>query len=209
MLTSNNAIVCPRGKKGQEPILIDLLEIAQTEGRLQEIAFVTAAKAPELLAVFNRACLDVSRQSAMLELEYQMSVREANRLRAEIILDKMVGILAAKGLAKASNPAGSEDLRNAVLSMDPGYQEQLERSEQIKCVIALLGGRYDAFERAYTAVKKIMGENAYNHSMPNRNLSGDTGTNDVGEIITGARRMMTEESPAPRRAIPGFGKAKF
>jgi hypothetical protein len=53
-----------------------------------------------------------------IELEYQFAVREAEKIRAEVLLDRVPKILAEKGLATAKNPMGSEDLRDAVLAQD-------------------------------------------------------------------------------------------
>lgn len=160
-------------------IEIDFSYWAQQEARIAEIATVTGVKAPELLATFNRACLELDRIANNVELEYHNSVRAADRLRAEILIDKVPGILISKGLATTKNPMGSEDLRNAVLARDPDYDQALERSEQLKALNKLMRGKFDAFERAFRSVRTLVGEQNFNYS---NKLSGDTGTASPGKM---------------------------
>lgn len=216
MLNSNTMIVCPRGKKGTDPIIIDLTEVYPVEARLHEVAIVTKTKAPELLSTFNRAYAAVFQQRALLEMEKNTAKREAEKLRAIIILDKVPQILQEKKLATAKSPAGSEDLRQAILALDPEYQEALERVEQITCVIELLTGKLKALENGFTSVKKIMTDDAFNMAIGKNSLSGDSGSGPVG---IGLREQSPEDAVveseeaakiAPPKALrPGFGKAKY
>lgn len=183
-------IFAPAGNKSGEDIPIDLAHWARLETRIQEVSTVTPHKAPELLATFNRAALDLDRLANMLELEHQMAVREAERVRGEVILDKVPFILKAKGLATDRNPMGSEDMRLAVLSQDRDYQESLERVDKLKAMTRMIRGKYDAFERAFRSVRTLVGEQTFNFG--NRNLSGDTGTTEPGAYTR----------------VPGFGTAK-
>lgn len=191
MPMSDSIIYCPAGNKNGEAIQIDMGYWAQLEARIQEVATVTPAKAPELLATFNRAALDLDRLGNALELEHQMAVREAERVRGEILLDRVPGILKAKGLATDRNPMGSEDMRQAVLSQDKEYQEALDRADMLKAMTKMIRGKFDAFERAFRSVRTLVGEATFNFS--NANLKGDTGT----------------AAPGQRTAPAGFGTAKI
>lgn len=190
---TDEIVYCPSGDSKGSAIEIHMGYWASLEARIQEIATVTPQKAPELLATFNRAALDLDRLGNQLELEYQMSVRAADKVRAEILLDRVPKILAEKGLSTPKNPMGSEDLRQAVLSADTQYQEALERSDLLKAMVKMIRGKYEAFERAFRSVRTLVGEQNFNYMLPNRNLSGDSGTAEPG-------------APTPPA---GFGRAKY
>jgi hypothetical protein len=179
--TTAEIILCPAGNKLNPDIPIDLGYWAQQETRIAEIATCTPGKAPELLASFNRAALELDRLSNLLELEHQTALREAEKVRAEVLLDRVPRILASKGLTTPKNPMGSEDLRNAVLAQDPDLDQALERAAQLKAMSRLIRGKYDAFERAFRSVRTLVGEQNFNYS--NRSLSGDTGTGGVGTVL--------------------------
>jgi hypothetical protein len=157
------------------------------EARIQEVACVTPTKAPELLATFNRCALDLDRLANQLELEHQLAMREAERLKGEILLDRVPNILAEKGLSTPKSPMGSEDMRNAVLSQQKDYQEQLDRADKLKAMTRMIRGKYDAFERAFRSVRTLVGEQNFNFSQSIN--GGDLSKKPVG--------------------VQGFGKPKY
>lgn len=177
LILDGTEIVCPRA--GGRYVLIDLREISGYEARLDDVAIVTKQKAPELLSIYNRAYLEVSKTATTLENDLAGAERHQGEVRSRIVLDDAPRILKEKGLVSAKSPAGSEDLRTAVLEGNSEYQDAVELCEQIRCVIALLRGKQKAFENAYTAVKKIMGEDAFDHH-PNPRFSGESGPAPVG-----------------------------
>lgn len=169
---SDTEIVCP-AKKGY--VALNMTNIYRAEERIQEIAFVTQHKAPELLAMFNMVFLELTRHITRVKYEKVEAEKAAERVRAVILLDKVPGILEAKGLTSARSPAGSEDLRNAILSVDPEYSAAVDKCDQVNAVLGLLEGKLKGIEWAYSSVKKILGENAYNHSNPTLKDSGSGG----------------------------------
>lgn len=182
-----------------DPQVIDLSVVYQIESRVGEIAFVNKAKAPELLARFNEAYLHLHKIVTFLGYEFIRAQREANKVRAIVILDRAPAILAAKGLLSGHSRSGSEDQRNAVLDQDQEYQQALERTQQIKCFIEFLKGKLEGFEWAYTSVKKILGDNGA-AGMLDLNLGSGTGEAPVGR-----------SNPDPMRSPQnkGFGKARY
>lgn len=188
---NDNIVLCPAGTPGGQPTEVNFGHWADLETRIGEIATVTPTKAPELLATFNRVCLDLERLHNNLELEHQYSLRHAERVRGQVILDRVPKILIEKGIATAKNPLGSEDIRNAILSQDQEYQDALERCDQIRAMVKLISSKYDAFERAFRSVSKLVGEAVFNYGS-NRSLSGDTGSAEPGE----------------KQPPPGFGRPK-
>lgn len=186
--TSDLTIYAPAGSPSGQDIPINLSHWGRLEARIEEVAAVTPTKAPELLATFNRAALDLDRLANEVELEYQLAQREADRLKGEILLDRVPDILAQKGLATPKNPMGSEDLRQAVLSQQADYRDQLERVDKLKAMVKMIRGKFDAFERAFRSVRTLVGEQSYNFGGVKIN-GGDLSGKTVG--------------------IQGFGKPKY
>jgi hypothetical protein len=192
LLHSNQAVVVPI--VGKAPLVIDLTHVYEIENRIEEVAFVTTAKAPELMARFNEAYLYVHKHISLLEYELNRAEREANKVRAIILLDKVSVILEQKGLLSGKSRAGSEDLRTAILDQDEEYQDALDQTQKIKCVIELLKGKLKGFEMAYTSTKKILGESSMN--LINRTFGSGTGDAPVG-------------GSNPEPIAMGFGKATY
>lgn len=159
----DTAITVPRSGGNASPVTLDLTGICKAECRIMEVAVVTPQKAPELLATFNSACLELSRFVTFLESEHIYATRAAARIKGTILLDKVPTILKEKGLSNPKSPAGSEDMRNAILDVDEEYQAALDRVYEMSCYMSLLKGKLKNIEMAYSSVKKILGEGAFNY----------------------------------------------
>lgn len=142
----------PRGNPGLTPLQLNMQTIIDAEHRVGEVAIMTPEKAPEMLATFNRAYLDLTRMLSYLELEANSAARHVNLRRSLLLLDIAPKTLADKHLAT------SKDLRDAVVDADHEYQELLERQGTIKAFQTLLEGKKKGIEMAYTSVKKILGD---------------------------------------------------
>lgn len=187
---------------------LPMRSIWAAEQRCQEVAFVNAQKAPELLATFNVGYLEVKEALTKLRLFLVDAEKTANLRRSVIILDEAPRILKEKGLTRPSNPGGSEDLRQAVIDADPEHQRLLDRVHIIEAMIELLEGKAEGLVNAFTSVKKILGgENDWRGLNQNRRLS-------AGADLPAAQPGMTVTSlptSAPARAPSGvrsmFGAA--
>lgn len=183
MLETRREIVVPRGN-GTGGIVLDMTNVYIAEGRIQEVAFVTPHKAPELLSTFNVTFLELTRHITKLDYERNVAKRVANKMRAIILLDRVPAILKERGLATAKSPAGSEDLRQAILDIDEPYQTACDRVDQITAIMKLLQGKLTSIEMAYTSVKKIIGENAYNMNNPNLKHGSSEDESGFGTVDT-------------------------
>jgi len=163
------------------------------------VATANAHKAPELLATFNIAYLDVKDVLLKLECLQIEASKDVNRRKAIVILDEVPKILAAKGLSNSRSPGGSEDQRNAILDTDAEYLAANDRLSLIKAMIKLMEGKLKGVEMAYTSVKKILGQdNGWKDLNQNRNLSAGAPMPDV-------TAGMTVDPSSPRSR---FGGAK-
>lgn len=186
LILTGREIVCPTG--GVSPVIIDLAALAKLEARIAEVAIVTPGKAPELLAAYNQAFLDINDLIAPLRANLIEAKTLASSTRSRIILDEVPRILKEKGLWSARMPAGSEDLRNAVLDGCQEYTEARDKCLQIECVIKFLEDKREAFVNAYTSVKKIMGEDTY----PTRTSSATSGGGTSSPAPVGGTNLRSQ-----------------
>jgi hypothetical protein len=197
-MDSETFFIIPRGNPGLQPLQLNVETVIAAERRIPEVAFMTPHKAPELLAVFNKAFLDITRMLSALELEEGSATLHVNNRRSELILDIAPVELAKRGLAT------SKDLREAVADTDGKYQELLERRNAIKAYQMLLDGKKKSIEMAYTSVKKILGERQpfSSNYTPNTHTSAQTNSSvTAGDNISTAPKQI----PASTR----FGKARY
>ncbi len=163
----SNELAIP-GKYG--PLTFDTTDIERADSRIHEVAFVTPMKAPELLATFNMAISRLSFIISKVELEKRYAERTADERRSVIVLDEAAPILKAKGLSKDSNPAGSADLRQAILDGDVNYQNLLDNVAELEALSELLRSQQKSIEMALYSVKDIIRSNQY---IPKEETHGD------------------------------------
>lgn len=169
MLITGTEIVCPQGRPGESPLVIDLKAILQAEKRQEEVATVNSTKAPELLKTLNRSWLDLSETLSRLFLEKGKAAKALEKRRAELVLNVVPETLKEKKLS--SNDAN----REAVIQLDQEHERLEDTLMQIQAVVKYLEGKLHSFENAFSSVKKILGnDQPYMRGLPNGNLSGTT-----------------------------------
>jgi hypothetical protein len=194
LVLREDCILVPRFSK-KYPLLVRLDLIAKSEARMPEVAFVTKEKSPELLSALNIAWRDLHELVTLLRHEHDLSKDNLTKVRAQRLLDVII--------PKMNETAGvpqSKDVRDALLEADADVQRAQRRVYELACVVELLTGKLKAFEMAFSSVKKIMGDNAYNHAH-NPNLSGGGSNAQVGL----GDRPSTMSGVA---AHPGFGSPR-
>jgi len=168
MLITETQLVVPAGKLGGQPTVIDLQAIIIAEGRQGEVAFVTPAKAPELLVAFNDSWTLLNRAVAKLMAEHTEAEKQVDRRKAKLLLEDCNRILKEKGVQS------SADTRQAVIDLDEEYQVLQDTRDEIKAYLELIKGKMRSMENSYTSVKKIIGDNS-SHNYSNKiSISGDT-----------------------------------
>src|SRR5579872_5183871 len=111
----------PSGTPGLDSVEFELGEILKAEARKREMAFVNKETAPELLYVFNKAYCELLKIMSRITLEYNDAMKFLNKRKSVVLLEVAPEILLKKGLATKKDPAGTRELRNAVLDMDEEY----------------------------------------------------------------------------------------
>jgi len=167
MLIEGTTVTVPGPKVGDRDIVLDLKDILVAESRQNEVAIVTLMKAPELLALFNEAWRNVDKYVKQLIAAQNTAEHQLDRRRAKLLLEIVEGVLKGAGLSS------TKDTRDAVIALDDEYQVIQDRLDQITAAAEYLKGMLKSFENAFTSVKKIMGEDAFNmaNRIGNSNLS--------------------------------------
>jgi hypothetical protein len=141
----------PSGNGDGQIIGINIEEIVKAETRLQDVAIVNIHTAPELLATFNKAWLDLQKIVSLLTKEKLMADNAFSRARAEALLDCTTDYLKAKGHTKPS-----ADLRNALMEIDPRVTQAKERLDEIRVILMYLSGKQEAFREGFSSIKKLV-----------------------------------------------------
>lgn len=154
-LIIGQVLVVPRGTPDLAPLKFDLTEINHAEKRKSELSYINKETAPDLMQVFNRAYCEVLRMMAQISFEFGQAMKFANKRRSIVILDIAPELLHRKGLSTAKSPAGSEDLRRAVLEQDDEYLQLMDKTQSLKAFHEYLKSKSKGFEMAYYTAKKI------------------------------------------------------
>lgn len=155
----NTSLQIPSGEGGEGFIELKMSDIYRAMDRIEEISIVNDHKAPELISCFVRAYTSLTDHLSQVSAEVVKAKNALSTRTAIVILDEAPRILREKGVASSRSPGGSEDQRNAVLEIDAGFQKARDRLQQLQAFYELLEGKRDSIEKAYMAVRKIIGEN--------------------------------------------------
>lgn len=132
-------------------IAVDIAKIVEAEARLGEVAIVNAHKAPELLAMFNQAWLELNRIVTMLTYERNKADTARKRCKAEAVLCCNDAAILARGHKKAS-----ADLRDAMSELDPEVTRVSEMLNELEALLNYLKGKQEAFRKGFQAVKELL-----------------------------------------------------
>lgn len=188
-LNAEGMVICPAGDPTKGPLLINLKAVNAVMARLDEAAFVTTQKAPELLTAYNKAWKELCEHVAVLEYEQRKAENAAARVKAKVMLDKVPEILRERKMESSKSPMGSEDVRRAIVALDPEYADAVDRCSQIECIVKLLSIKADALRGAYFSVKDMCYGSRRGGTDPVRELGG-----------------WEEQAGGP---LPGMGKPRY
>lgn len=154
-LSVGNLLICPSGTPNTPDLKFEMMEIYKLEARQMEIANVNKVTAPELMQAYINGFGATTRILTQLEWQLTQAKKYQDEREAIVKLDVAPEYLAKKGLTKPNNPAGSEDLRNAVLARDDEYKLLSDRVAMLEAATELLKQKAKGFEMSYQAVKKV------------------------------------------------------
>lgn len=208
ILGANEALVFPSGNGKDAPVVIDLRTVFAANARLHELNNVTRTKGGDLLRTFIEAYRDARLAAGRAQAQLIIAKRKVKEAKAEVILDRAVEALKAKGYITPRSPSGSEDLRDSVVTRDVTYQGVVERMEKIEAAVTFMGDWVEVMKMAYFAVNKLIDPVEKQTS-----LSGGTGTDEPGaftesERVTEFVQKQTVSKPQ-NYAGTGFGAPKL
>jgi hypothetical protein len=191
----------PRGLAGVADLQIETTSVQSAEARIAEVASVTPEKAPELLATFNKAYLDACEVVNQLETELVYAKRNVDKVRSVIVLERVPKLLIDRGLANAKNPFGSEDIRRAVIDGDEEYQKASDAADIITAHSRLMKDKAKAIEMAFSSVKRILQEQAFNFAaaVGQRHISAGGEDPESGISDPVDPYLITNNSTQPKR----------
>jgi hypothetical protein len=197
MLIEATTVTVPSPRSDIPARTLNLKNIQIAEARHGEVAMVTPVKAPELLVLFNGAWNDCDTYHKQLSYALTVAEQELGNRRSTILLYEVETFL------KGKNIPSTKDTRDAVIMLDTTVQELQGNVDQLKAVAEYMKGKMKFFEHAYSSVKKIMGEDAYNmSSRPNPNLSG-------GGSPKPFQQQTPTTTPTQTTKSSGYGKARY
>lgn len=183
------------------PLPLAFARIYKAESRIEEVAVVNAHKAPELLACFNMAFLELKEHLVKLQLLKVDALKAANKRRSVVILDEVPRILREKGISSSRSPGGSEDQRQAILDQDEEYLKAKDRVDLLEAMEELLEGKVEGMEWAFTSVKKVLGnDNPWHHGS---GLSKDRNLSAPSELPEGLQPGVTIDPNSTRAKFGG------
>lgn len=151
MLIKPDSITFP-AHDGSRRIDLPMEQVARAEARMEEVQFVTGAKAPELLTALNRGWLYVSKLALVVNQHKLKAETATATRRAIVLLDVMPALLKERGIRS------STEVRDAILIQDIEYATCMERENEIRAVLELLKLKAKGLENAFSSVKKIIGD---------------------------------------------------
>jgi hypothetical protein len=158
-------------KDGKEVLAIDIKTIKVAEARIVELASATPEKAPELLYFFTEAYGKVSDLIAKTELAYNRAKVDVEKIKAEILIDKMPDLIKEKKLEKSN-----ADVRNALFFTQADYLQALDLQNQLEALLVFLKGKSKELSMAYFGVKDAI--NMKSNTLGNTTINNSFGLQD-------------------------------
>jgi hypothetical protein len=205
LLLSEDAFIVPTCVVGVKPHCFDMRKIHTAEARLVELSGVTKAKAGELLACFITAYDDARKFRAILRGELIRSKQRVKSVAGRVTLDEAASILKEKGLLNTRSPAGSEDLRKAVVDTHADYIAAVDLQAQVEASLDHMDGKVEKMHMAYFSVQELQkGPEMSKH------ISGGVG--EDSDLTSRERAQVFAEEHSTVKKVSyssGFGAPKF
>jgi len=198
-------LVIPNPLRDLAPVRYNLQLVAEAESRVQDIRIANPATGQDLLALFSRACFQLSKVYADLTLQLALANDRLNKRKAVLLIDIIPDLIKAKGLQD------NQMSRNAFLDRDQEYSDVALVIANIEAATMLVKGKLKAMEDALRAVKSIYDATSSAYKRPNPNLA-TTGINSAPDmkppqdVIT---RYDIEESHPTTIGGLKLGKARY
>jgi hypothetical protein len=191
MHLNQNELSIPNPKKeGDLRLKFDMRSTFAAESRVEEIAFVTPSKAPELMATMSAALRDLSSHLAHLHFHAGIAAKKVRERRAVVVTEIIPTKLAEK---KLSN---NDSTREAIIELDPEYSAVSEVELEVEAAQIFVREKFRSVESHLNAIKKSMDATA--------NLLNYSANTNLTQPVT-----QTEEAPTKQYNNLVVGKARY
>lgn len=147
---TRDSLTIPNPRPGELRLKYDLSLVSYAEDRIEEIAFVTPHKGPELLATFSKALRELSRHLAHLHYQCSVASKKRRHRRAVVVIDVVPTVLAEKKLTN------NETNREAIVELDPEFSAVCDVEGEVEAAYVFIREKYRTLESCLNAVKKSM-----------------------------------------------------
>jgi hypothetical protein len=206
LLTSKESLLVPDGGGAPESksTVIDMRAVFKAESRLHELQLVNRDKAGDLLHALITGWHDARQGRAMAAHQQARAKRRLAQIHGIIILDRAVTVIKEKGLETTRSPAGSADLREAVVNTDPEYNRAAETLEMLEALVEYLTEKADTLKMAYFSVGHLLDP----HDRSKADTSGGT-TEPFQPTRTEKVQSFVQRHSKTDYGDDGFGGAAF
>jgi hypothetical protein len=136
--------------EGQTPIVLELKHTNYALTRIDDIRIINPMNLPDLLTVFLKSMNELSKAIGFISAEIVKTKYALDRVKSNLLLHEMPKILAEK------NIKSSEDIRNAILCLDPKYSELSEQLDMLEAVLDNLRAKNKNMETATFNCKTVI-----------------------------------------------------
>jgi hypothetical protein len=180
MIELNEVLVLPRGHiESKDSLQLEMSDIYKAEKRLGEIRSLRAGTAAEYMGFFNEAAAIAQRHMAAVQYEILVAKQKYDHRRAVVLIDLMPQKL--KDL-KDSGIKSSEDIRDAIITLDPVCSQYRDRIDCLTAVHTMLENKVKVFVRAYNAARSVIDSKIGTAAYRPLNSSGSFDAREFEEI---------------------------
>lgn len=130
-------------------------EVVVIEHRKAEISSVTKVNARNLMRAFEKAYSICGKHYAKVSEQLTLIEQDIKARAAYVNLSIAPAKLKELGLITPGKPAGSDELRKAVVEQDEEYRGLITKGAQIEVIKDLLDTKMEGFKMSFYAVKQI------------------------------------------------------
>lgn len=169
---TNLSLITHDGKK----IQLELEKTKYAENRLHDIQTVNIDNLQELLSVFLCSCHEINRALSVIGMELSFANHKKEIIGSTILIQKMPILI------EQCKQRSSEDVRNALISLDPEFQEIKEKCLSFEIILNNLKDKRKVIEMAYFSCQKIAEFKRIPQSLSSKNYGYDS-TIQAGSVI--------------------------
>lgn len=130
-------------------ITVELKKTKYAESRLLDIQTTNGNNLQELITVFLCACHELNRAISIINNHLALNKHQQDIIRSTVLIQKMPFLI------DQCKQRSSEDVRNALIELDPEYQNNKKTTIMLETCFNNLKDKRKVIEMAYFSCQKI------------------------------------------------------